>query len=94
MNRTRQIVPSDDEADELMPKRPGAKKGPSKQNLQHRRQKKNGCDDDSISVCSDMDVDEDSREEKKHEVATSTGSRVSDSHTTKCYVWVMTVTAG
>ena len=80
MNCTRQIVHSDDEADGLMPKPPGAKNRSSKQNLQHRRQKKTSCDDDSISVSSNMDVDEDSREEKKHEVATLTGSWVSDSH--------------
>ena len=79
MNHTRQIVDSDDEADELMPQPPGAKNGSSKQNLQHHRQKKTGCDDDSISM-SRMDVNQDSREEKKHEVATSTCSWVSDSH--------------
>ena len=79
MNRTRQIVDSDDEADELMLQPPGAKNGSSKQNLQHRCQKKMGCDNDSISM-SRMDVDQDSQEEKKHEVATSTCSWVSDSH--------------
>jgi hypothetical protein len=59
-----------------MPKPPGDKNGRNRQKLQHRHQKKTGCDNDSVSVTSKMDVDKDSREEKKHEVATS---QVSDS---------------
>jgi hypothetical protein len=55
---------------------PKPKNRSSNQTLQHRRQKKTAGDDDS-SVSSKMDVDEDSREEKNVEIATSTGSQVS-----------------
>lgn len=71
MNR-RQIVDSDDEAEELLPKPPTTKSGSSKNNLQHRNQSSTVSEND-LNI-----ADGESLEETKQDHATSTRTEVRD----------------